>query len=443
MSAPVLLLQVANRQIEATGTGVFLISTLVKMLVVFTIYMVGVAMLTLAERKISAWIQDRHGPNRVGPHGLLQPAADGLKNIMKEETYPDAAYKPLFIIAPAMAFIPALTAWAVIPFASPLPTRWGLIPMVVADLPIGFLFILALTSLGVYGIVLAGWASNNKYSLLGGLRSSAQMVSYEIAMGLSTIPVLLLAGNVTLSVIIDQQAHGLYNILNLTIAFFIFMVAAFAETNRLPFDLPEAESELIAGYHTEYSAMKFSFFFIAEYANMVTASALMATMFFGGWDIPISGWENAAPYTALKTVATALMFAVKVMFFIFLFMWIRWTLPRFRYDQLMSLGWKFMLPLALGYIVVIASVMLGLDASGIEYGPLYGLALFGVNLALVMILFVMVDHGRIISPSYGRLDPRELEKLRGMRQRSALARRPDAKPAAGPTKPAATAGVTR
>jgi len=444
VSAPVLmLLQAANRQVEATGTGVFLISTLVKMLVVFTIYMVGVAMLTLAERKISAWIQDRHGPNRVGPHGLLQPAADGLKNIMKEETYPDAAYKPLFIIAPAMAFIPALTAWAVIPFASPLPTRWGLIPMVVADLPIGFLFILALTSLGVYGIVLAGWASNNKYSLLGGLRSSAQMVSYEIAMGLSTIPVLLLAGNVTLSVIIDQQAHGLYNILNLTIAFFIFMVAAFAETNRLPFDLPEAESELIAGYHTEYSAMKFSFFFIAEYANMVTASALMATMFFGGWDIPISGWENAAPYTALKTVATALMFAVKVMFFIFVFMWVRWTLPRFRYDQLMSLGWKFMLPLALGYIVVIASVMLGLDASGIEYGPLYGLALFGVNLALVMILVVMVDHGRIISPSYGRLDPRELEKLRGKRQRSALARRPDAKPAAGPTKPAATAGVTR
>lgn len=435
-----MLLQVANPQVEATGMGVFLISTLVKLVVVFTLYMVGVAMLTLAERKISAWIQDRHGPNRVGPHGLLQPAADGLKNIMKEETYPDAAYKPLFILAPAMAFLPALTAWAVIPFASPLPTRWGLIPMVVADLPIGFLFILALTSLGVYGIVLAGWSSNNKYSLLGGLRSSAQMVSYEIAMGLSTIPVLLLAGNVTLSVIIDQQAHGLYNILNLTIAFFIFMVAAFAETNRLPFDLPEAESELIAGYHTEYSAMKFSFFFIAEYANMVTASALMATLFFGGWDIPISGWENEAPYTVLKTVLTALMFAAKVMFFIFVFMWIRWTLPRFRYDQLMSLGWKFMLPLALGYIVIIAAVMLGLDASGIAYGPLYGLALFGVNLALIMILFVMVDHGRLISPAYGRLDPRELEKLRGMRQRSALARRPDARPAVGKSKPTRVTG---
>ena len=442
-----IMLQVASSQVEATGTGVFLISTLVKMLVGFTIYMVGVAMLTLAERKISAWIQDRHGPNRVGPYGLLQPAADGLKNIMKEETYPDAAYKPLFILAPAMAFIPALTAWAVIPFASPLPTRWGLIPMVVADLPIGFLFILALTSLGVYGIVLAGWASNNKYSLLGGLRSSAQMVSYEIAMGLSIIPVLLLAGNVTLSTIIDQQAHGLYNILNLTIAFFIFMVAAFAETNRLPFDLPEAESELIAGYHTEYSAMKFSFFFIAEYANMVTASALMAALFLGGWDIPITGWENEAPYTVLKTLLTALMFALKVMFFIFVFMWVRWTLPRFRYDQLMSLGWKFMLPLALAYIVIIASVMLGLDASGIAYGPLYGLALFGVNLALVMILFVMVDHGRIISPAYSRLDPRELEKLRAMRQRSALSRHPDARPAAAAAaaanKPTGSTGVTR
>ncbi|MGK2935988.1 MAG: NADH-quinone oxidoreductase subunit NuoH [Gemmatimonadaceae bacterium] len=442
VTAP-MLLQVANPQVVATGTGVFLISTLVKLVVVFTLYMVGVALLTLAERKISAWIQDRHGPNRVGPHGLLQPFADGLKNIMKEETYPDAAYKPLFILAPAMSFIVALTAWAVIPFASPLPTRWGLIPMVVADLPIGFLFILALTSLGVYGIVLAGWSSNNKYSLLGGLRASAQMISYEIAMGLSIIPVLLLAGNVTLGTIIDQQAHGLYNILNLTIAFFIFMVAAFAETNRLPFDLPEAESELIAGYHTEYSAMKFSFFFIAEYANMVTASALMATLFFGGWDIPISGWENTAPYTVLKTVVTGLVFGAKVMFFVFTFMWIRWTLPRFRYDQLMSLGWKFMLPLALGYIVVIASAMLGLAASGIEYGPLYGLALFGLNLALVMLLFVMVDHGRIISPAYGRLDPRELEKLRAMRQRSALARRPAAASAAGTTKPARVTGGTR
>src|SRR3954471_11201650 len=269
---------------------VWFAATLIKMLAVFTVYMIGVALLTLAERKISAWIQDRHGPNRVGWHGLLQPAADGVKNIMKEETYPSAANLPLFILAPALSFIVAMCTWAVIPFAAPLDTRWGSIDMAVAPLPIGFLFILAIGSLGVYGIVLAGWSSNNKYALLGGLRSRAQMVSYEIAMGMATIPVLLLSGNVSLSAIVEQQTTGAWpfawNFFGCTLAFFIFMIAAFAETNRLPFDLPEAESELIAGYHSEYSAMKFSMFFIAEYANMVTASALMTTLFFGGWDIP-------------------------------------------------------------------------------------------------------------------------------------------------------------
>src|SRR4051812_18933768 len=230
-----LLLQAANPQLPPAGGGVFVLFTLVKMIVVFTVYMIGVALLTLAERKISAWIQDRLGPNRVGPGGLLQPAADGLKNFMKEETYPEAAYKPIFILAPILSFIPALTTWCVIPFASPLPTRWGRIDMVVADLPVGFLFILAISSLGVYGIVLAGWASNNKYALLGGLRSSAQMISYEISMGMSTIPVLLLAGNVSLNSIINQQVWGGWNVITLTVAFFIFMVAAFAETNRLPF----------------------------------------------------------------------------------------------------------------------------------------------------------------------------------------------------------------
>src|SRR5438046_4273203 len=218
---------------------VFLIFTVVKMLIVFTIYMVGVALLTLAERKVSAWMQDRHGPNRVGK-GWLQPAADGLKNIMKEETYPDAAYTPLFILAPVMAFIPALTTWAVIPFGAPWDSHWGRIEMALAPLPIGYLFILALSSLGVYGVVLAGWSSNNKYSLLGGLRSSAQMVSYEIAMGMSTIPVLLLAGNVSLNEVVERQA-GLgplsWNVATCTIAWLIFLVSAFAETNRLPFDL--------------------------------------------------------------------------------------------------------------------------------------------------------------------------------------------------------------
>jgi NADH-quinone oxidoreductase subunit H len=302
MISVIALLQAANPQLPPNGSGVFVIATIVKMIIVFTIYMVGVALLTLAERKISAWIQDRHGPNRVGPSGLLQPAADGLKNFMKEETYPEAAYKPLFILAPILSFIPALTTWVVIPFGAPFPTRWGRIDLVVADLPVGFLFILAISSLGVYGIVLAGWASNNKYALLGGLRSSAQMISYEISLGLSTIPVLLLAGNVTLGAIITQQAYGGWNVVNLSIAFFIFLVAAFAETNRLPFDLPEAESELIAGYHTEYSAMKFSLFFIAEYANMVTASALMVTLFFGGYDVPFTPRDNIGPFSGWLTI---------------------------------------------------------------------------------------------------------------------------------------------
>jgi NADH-quinone oxidoreductase subunit H len=413
------LLQVVDRQLPPPSTFVFFVATAVKMLVVFSLYMVGVALLTLAERKISAWIQDRHGPNRVGYHGLLQPAADGLKNIMKEETYPDQANLPLFILAPVLSFVPALMTWCVIPFASPLPTRWGLIEMVVAPLPVGYLFILAIASLGVYGIVLAGWSSNNKYALLGGLRSSAQMVSYEIAMGLSTIPVLLLAGNVALNDIVLQQAHGLWNVLGLTVAFLIFLVAAFAETNRLPFDLPEAESELIAGYHSEYSAMKFSMFFIAEYANMVTASALMVTLFFGGWDIP--GQWDSAPWSAMKTVATGVFFAAKVLFFLFFYMWIRWTLPRFRYDQLMALGWKFMLPLALAYIIVIGGAILGLDAAGLARGSWgFGLSLLGLNVVLVALLLFGLDRGRLISPAYSRLDKRNIDKLRAVASRSPL-----------------------
>jgi NADH-quinone oxidoreductase subunit H len=415
------LLQAADPQLAPASPGAYLLFTLLKIVIVFTVYMVGVALLTLAERKVSAWIQDRHGPNRVGPGGLLQPAADGLKNFMKEETLPDAAYKPLFTLAPALAFIPALLTWAVIPFASPLPTPWGRVDMIVADLPVGFLFTLAIASLGVYGIVLAGWASNNKYALLGGLRSSAQMVSYEVAMGLSVIPVLILAGNVTLGTVVQQQATSLWNVANLTVAFFIFLVAAFAETNRLPFDLPEAESELVAGYHTEYSGMKFSLFFIAEYANMVTASALMSTLFFGGWDVPFTLWDNTPPWTVAKTLVTLLAFGAKVLFFLFFFMWIRWTLPRFRYDQLMSLGWRFMLPLALAYIVVIAGVTLALDAAGVHRGPLFGLMLFAVNVVLIVLLFFILDRGRVISPASVRARDDELTRLRALRRRSALA----------------------
>ena len=297
------LLQAANPDLPPVSGVVFFIATTFKMLIIFLIYMVGIAMLTLAERKISAWIQDRHGPNRVGK-GWGQPFADGLKNFMKEETMPEGVNKPLFVLAPLLSFIPALTAWCVIPFGAPLPTRWGRIDMVVADLPVGFLFILAIgiarrlrhraRRLVVEQQVRAAWRTalerpddlvRDRDGHVDDSRAAArrQRVAEQI---------------------VQQQSTSAWNVVNCTIAFFIFMVAAFAETNRLPFDLPEAESELIAGYHSEYSAMKFSMFFIAEYANMVTASALMATLFFGGWDIPFTLWDNVAPHTGLKTLLT-------------------------------------------------------------------------------------------------------------------------------------------
>ncbi len=400
----------------------FAILSLVKLVVVFTFYMVGVALLTFAERKISAWIQDRIGPNRVLWKGFGQVLADGVKNFMKEETYPEAAYKALFILAPMLAFVPAMVTWAVIPFASPMPTRWGLMSMAVADLPVGFLFTLAISSLGVYGMVLAGWSSNNKYALLGGLRSSAQMISYEIAMGMSTVCVLLLAGNVNLNTIVQQQATQGWNVILLSVAFLVFFVATYAETNRAPFDLPEAESELVAGYHIEYSAMKFSMFPIAEYANMVTASALTSLLFFGGWDIPFTSWDNLPPYTTLKTILTLGCFLTKVLFFLFTFMWVRWTLPRFRYDQLMSLGWKVMLPAILAYVVIIASTLLGLDAAGVarESRTFTG-TLFLLNLVCVATLLFVLDRGRLVSPAQSRLKVAELSRLRQVAARSKLA----------------------
>jgi len=378
----------------------FLVSSGIKVFVVFNVIMVGVALLTLAERRICAWMQDRLGPNRVGPQGLLQPAADGLKNFLKEETYPSQADRTLFTLAPLISFVPALLTFAVIPFAAPLPTPWGVVPMVVADLPVGFLYILAISSLGVYGIVLAGWSSNNKYALLGGLRASAQMISYEIALGMSTVAVLLLAGNVTLTQVIATQQQGGWFVISLTLAFLIFFISALAETNRLPFDLPEAEGELIAGYHTEYSAMKFSMFYIAEYSNMVTASAMMATLFFGGWDIPFTSWDSTGDPSVLKTLATLAAFGAKTGFFLFTYIWIRWTLPRFRYDQLMALGWKVLLPLALAYLAVIATAVWYLHAQlGWTYGTPFTLALGAVNLVLLVAVVGWLDRGRIVSGS--------------------------------------------
>ena len=391
----------------------FLLLSVLKMLFVFTVVMIGVAMLTLMERKVSAWMQNRLGPNRVGWAGLLQPAADGVKNILKEETYPAQANKWLFLLAPAMSFIPALLLSAVIPFAAPLPVDFdftlgplgrfvhhGLMPMVVADVPVGFLFVLAISSMGVYGIALAGWSSNSKYALLGGLRASAQMISYEVAMGLSLIPVLLMSGDVSFGAIIRSQQAGLWYVLPLFLSFFIFLVSGFAETNRLPFDLPEAESELIAGYHTEYSAMKFSFFFIAEYANVVTVCAMVTTLFFGGWDIP-GRWDEQGG--VLQTLATGGFFFLKLMFWIFFVMWIRWTLPRFRYDQLMTLGWKVLMPLALVYIMVICTaIYLIQHVAGITDTRLNALILFGVNIVLGVLVFGLLDSGLFIKGAASR-----------------------------------------
>jgi len=398
----------------------FLIAAAVKVLAVFTALMVAIMYATWAERRLSAFIQDRLGPNRVGPFGLLQPIADGLKNIIKEETDPATASRFFFVLGPMLSIMPALVTFAVIPFAAPLPTPWGTVDMIVADVPIGILYILALSSLAVYGIVLSGWASNNKYAFLGGLRASAQMISYEVALGLSVIAVLLLAGNVTLTEMVwKQQQLGLWFVFPLSLAFIFFLISALAETNRLPFDMPEAESELITGYHTEYSAMKFSMFFIAEYAHVVTASALMATLFFGGWDIPFwpgddmfrheGAWirgfdESGAPIptspSVLITLLTLAAFSAKTGFFLLLYIWIRWTLPRFRYDQVMHLGWKVLLPAALAYIMLIAGTMLVLDQLGVAYGMLYGLVLTAVSGVTTLAFLFFVDRDRVISGAH-------------------------------------------
>jgi len=382
----------------------FVWAAAVKIVVVFTIVMVLVAMWTLVERKVCGWMQNRLGPNRVGPWGLLQPAADGLKNIFKEETLPPFAEKGLFVLAPMLSFVPALMTFSVLPMAAPVPTRWGLVSTAIADIPVGFLFILAISSLGVYGIALAGWASNNKYALLGGLRASAQLISYEIGMGLAAVAVLLLGGNITPAEIIARQQAGTWFVGPLFVAFFVFLVAAFAETNRLPFDLPEAESELIAGYHTEYSAMKFSLFFIAEYANMLTASALVVTLFFGGWDIPFVARDNAAPWSVAKTAATAVAFWSKTLFFYFLYIWVRWTLPRFRFDQLMDLGWKVLLPLMLAYVMIEAVAIAALENAGIT-GRSQDLALTGLNVALGVVVFFVLDRGRHVGGAAVRARP--------------------------------------
>ncbi|MDE2682117.1 MAG: NADH-quinone oxidoreductase subunit NuoH [Verrucomicrobiota bacterium] len=328
----------------------FAIFSLLKIVIaVFAVVLPMVAYSVVAERRISAWIQDRVGPNRVGPFGLLQPAADGLKFILKEDFTPAYARKVYFWLAPAVAMVPALVTLAVIPFGSKLGSQQA----VIADLNVGILFTFGIVSLSVYGIVLAGYASNSKYPFLGGIRSSAQMISYEIAMGMSVVPVFMLVGDLNLSAVIDYQKSGAWLILKQPIAFVIFLVAAFAETNRLPFDMPEAESELVGGYHTEYSSMKFALFFLGEYAAMIAVSAMMVVLFLGGWTLPFAGLNAPAESLGMGLLQVGI-FIGKLLLFMGLFIWVRWMLPRFRYDQLMDIGWKRFVPLALANIVVTA-----------------------------------------------------------------------------------------
>ncbi|MEW5805838.1 MAG: NADH-quinone oxidoreductase subunit NuoH [Acidobacteriota bacterium] len=340
---------------------VHMVATLVKIGVVFACLMTGLALMTWVERRVSGWIQDRLGPNRVGPFGLLQPLADGVKFFLKKDIVPDHVYKPIYILAPGISLFIALLAFTVIPFGSELTVFACKIPLVIANINIGILFIIGMSSLGVYGIVMAGWSSNNKYSLMGGLRSSAQMISYELSLAISIVGVLMISGTLRLTEIVERQAGGFWH-WNIfmggwqILGFIIFLVAMFAETNRLPFDLPEAESELVAGYHTEYSSMKFAMFFMAEYINMITASALIVTFFLGGWQLPFDMGLSGN----LLALAQMIVFATKVSFFLFLYVWVRWTLPRFRYDQLMRLGWKVLFPLSL-LNIIIAGLLVAFD----------------------------------------------------------------------------------
>ena len=316
---------------------------------------------TYAERKVAAVIQDRIGPDRAGPFGILQPLADGLKLFMKEEIIPTSSNRLLFVLGPCMAMLTAMMTSAVIPWGSKIDVFGRTIQLQIADINIGILYVFGVVSMGVYGIMIGGWASNNKFSLLAAIRGASQIISYELAMGLSLIALLMLTGSLSMKTIVEQQmaAGRLWNIAYQPLGFLIFLVCAFAECNRTPFDLPEAENELNFGYHQEYSSMKLGFYLFAEYINMFISSAIMATLFFGGYDMPFVNEAALSPNIAAIVGVVALL--AKVTFFIFVFMWVRWTIPRFRYDQLMNLGWKVMIPLALVNMLLTGGVILLLN----------------------------------------------------------------------------------
>ena len=336
----------------------FIIVSLVKTVLALVVLLTGVAYSVWLERKVIGHMQNRWGPTRVGPFGLLQPLADGVKFIFKEDLTPPHVYKALYIAAPMISLVCALTSIALVPVGKDVTIAGQSVPLQITDVNIGLLIILGITSLGVYGVALSGWSSNSKYSLLGGLRASAQMVSYEIALGLSLIGVLIMSGSLSLREIVDAQSGVFWGFIprwnifhGQILAFFIYLMAAYAETNRVPFDLPEAETELVAGYHTEYSSMKFAMFFMAEYANMITVACIATLLFLGGWHGPVFG-----PPT-LQAILPVFWFLAKVFVFIFVYIWVRGTLPRFRYDQLMRFGWRYLLPLAIANIIATALVV--------------------------------------------------------------------------------------
>ncbi|HRE65077.1 MAG TPA: NADH-quinone oxidoreductase subunit NuoH [Ferruginibacter sp.] len=340
----------------------FFIEKLVLILIVVSIALVVAMYTTYGERKVAAILQDRRGPNRAGPFGLLQPLADGMKLFFKEEIIPNFSSKVLFILGPSLAMITAIMTSAVIPWADKIELFGRTISLQVADVNIGILYVFAVVSMGVYGIMIGGWASNNKYSLMGAVRAASQIISYELAMGISLIALLMVTGTLSLKDMVVQQQETMWNIVYQPLGFLIFLICAFAECNRTPFDLPEAESELVAGYHTEYSSMKLGFYLFAEYINMFISSVVMSTLFFGGYDIPfVNDAAVADSWGNWLALAQSACLMIKVLCFIFLFMWVRWTIPRFRYDQLMRLGWQVLIPLALFNMLATGAAILFFD----------------------------------------------------------------------------------
>ena len=338
----------------------FVLEKLILIACIISISLVVAMYETYAERKVAAVIQDRRGPNRAGPFGILQPLADGLKLFMKEEIIPNFSNKFLFVLGPGLAMLTAMMTSAVIPWSSHFDFSKRIVQLQIADINIGILYIFGVVSMGVYGVMIGGWASNNKFSLLAAIRGASQIISYELAMGLSLIALLMLTRSLSMKSIVEQQLDGIYYVFYQPLGFLIFLVCAFAECNRTPFDLSEAESELNFGYHQEYSSMKLGFYLFAEYVNMFISSAVMATLFFGGYDIPFVNDASLGQSIGQNWLAVlqGLCLFVKVAGFIFFFMWVRWTIPRFRYDQLMNLGWKTLIPLSLINMVVTGFILL-------------------------------------------------------------------------------------